>query len=127
MGFRICASAVVAAALMATLAGCQTGQLSEMGPNSHFVFPNSNVTALGPVKVSLSGEVGFFSPPTIKTGELDATVYNKAIRQVVGADMVIDYVRTTRLYMFPFLPIFWTDVQLEGTAAKMELGKQSLK
>jgi len=118
---------VVAAGLVCVLCGCQMAQLNEVGPQSHFAYPNSNVKALGPVRVTERGPTTFLAPPTIKTGELDAALYNKAISQVAGANMVIDYVRTTKLYSDMIIPIYWTELELEGTAAKMEVGKQELR
>jgi hypothetical protein len=44
---------------------------------------------------------------------------------VSGANLLIDYVKTYTVYAFAF--IFWSEMELEGTAAKMEVGKTILK
>jgi hypothetical protein len=105
--------------------GCKVGEFAEIGPQSHFNYPNSNVKAIAPVKVSMNGPSGFL--PTFGTGELDEKMYNTAIAQVEGANLLIDYVKTTKIYMVPVIGISWTTNELEGTAAKMELGQQTLK
>jgi hypothetical protein len=107
------------------VSGCQVGQVVEIGPQSYFNYPNSNVKAIGPVKVSMAGPGGFMQGFT--SGETDAQLYSKALAQVQGANLIIDYVKTTRVY-YPFVfPIYWSKVELEGTAARMEIGQQILK
>ncbi len=102
--------------------GCKMMQIAEIGPQTHFNYPNSNVKALGPVKVEADGPSGLMM--TFRTGEMDQKLYNTAIAQVEGANIIVDYIRTTDVYYVPVLPIFWSKVKLEGTAAKMELGVQ---
>ena len=46
---------MIALALALCLTGCQVASMTEMGPQSHFTYPNSNVVALGPVKATIKG------------------------------------------------------------------------
>jgi len=113
--------------VLAFCSGCTVGYLHRISPESHFAYPNSNVKALGPVTVKMQGTSSVFVPPSWMTSDVDVKVYNAALSQVDGADLVIDYIRTTTLKEWPGLPIYWTEERLEGTAAKMEVGKQKLK
>ena len=115
---------LVCIAFAITLVGCAQFKVVEIGPQSHFDFPNSNVTPLGPVKVKTAGGSGFMVPP-LKTSEDDLKLYNEAIAQSNGATMIIDYVRTYTVYGFLF--VYWSEMEIEGTAAKMEVGKHDLK
>jgi hypothetical protein len=110
---------VVALACVGFCAGCQYGQISHMGPQSHFDFPNSNVKPLGPVKVTKMPCKAAFPTATD-----DLALYNAALKQVDGADLVIDYVKVIRLYGLG--PFTWCEMDIEGTAAKMEIGTQKI-
>lgn len=105
--------------------GCTVGYFYRLGPQSHFAYPNSNVKALGPVKLKTQTKTSV--TPQVTTGDNDEMVYNKAIAQVAGANMILDYVRVSTVYKWPGLPIYWNEEELEGTAAQMEVGKQGLK
>ena len=94
-------------------------------PQSHFSYPNSNVVPLGPAKGETS-TVSLFIPVF-----WDADMQEEALAQAIkqkGGDMLIDYVGTTEITMFPlmFITLYKTDYKVEGTVAKMELGKQIL-
>jgi hypothetical protein len=108
--------------LLAT--GCQTGVYTSRSPQSHFDFPNSNVTPLGPVKVEVSGPSNFLKPPDVVTSDSDQLVYTAALAQQPGANLLIDYTKIYKSYSF--FPFTWSKLQLEGTACKMELGKQDI-
>ena len=97
-----------------------------MGPQTHFSYPNSNVKSLGPVKVTMK-QPGSFMVPRIQTGADDERLYNQALSKVSGANVVLDYVRTTTLYVWPLPAIYWTEEVFEGTAARMETGQQGLQ
>ncbi len=105
--------------------GCTVGQFHRLGPQSHFSFPNSNVKDLGPVNVKLTGTSSLWIFPSFMTSEVDQKVFNAAISEVDGADLVLDYARTTIIK--EFLGIYWTEEYLEGTAARMEVGQQHLR
>lgn len=107
------------------VSGCTVGQFHRMGPQSHFSYPNSNVKTVGPVKVELRGTSSWLTPLSFMTSEIDQRVFNAAIAQADGADLITDYIRTTTIKKF--LGIYWTTEYLEGTAARMEIGKQHLR
>ncbi len=119
------ASALALALSAVVFTGCQQGQSTHIGPESHFAYPNSNVTPLGPVKVKVPGGGGLLPPMLDSKTEL--TAYNKALAQASGADLIIDYIMIYKTYSFVLLPFYWSDLELEGTAAKMQVGKQVLK
>src|SRR5262245_14596608 len=102
--------------------GCQVAQFTKLGPQTHFDFPNSNVVPLGPVKAKVDGPGSVFAFPGF-SGDSDAQIYNAALSQVAGASLITDYIRTYKVYTFPLLPVYWTTLEIEGTAAKMEVGK----
>lgn len=109
------------------LAGCAVGGSARLNPNSHFAFPNSNVKPIGPVV----GSSSTFSiiMPTMITGELMESAYKDALSKS-GGDMIIDAVETSTTRMIPtpfYITFYFTSFDVEGTAAKMELGKQILK
>ena len=108
------------------LGGCAVAQYTEIGPQSHFIFPNSNVKALGPVKVKVPGRSTWGMPPVPDSGD-HLRAYNAALQQVEGANLIIDYVKIIKLYGIPILYVYWSEIELEGTAAKMEVGKQVLQ
>ena len=116
---------LIALAVTCTIVGCKGGQMVEIGAQTHFNYPNSNVRPLGPVRLEMDGPSAF-GMPALRTGEMDQKLYNEALAQVEGANIIIDYVRTTTFYHAPIIPIWWSKMTLEGTAAKMELGKQIL-
>ena len=109
------------------VAGCKVGQVTQIGPQSYFNYPNSNVTPLGPVKARVPGPGGLMLQTA--TGELDAKVYREALAKVPEANLLIDYVKTTHMYMAPLwlVNVYWSEIEIEGTAAKMEVGKQVLR
>lgn len=102
------------------------GQFFEIGPESHFIYPNSNVKSLGPVKATIKTQPTF-GMPSFKTGDQESKLYYKALGQVAGADVIIDYIKTTTLYQIPIVAMFYSKTTIEGTAAKMEIGRQVLR
>jgi hypothetical protein len=120
----ICLSAV-GTALLVVISGCLEQQYVVHGSQTYFDFPNSNVTPLGPVKVEVPGPSSFLAPPDMISSESDNIVYTAALAQQPGANLIIDYTKMYKSYMF--WPVQWTKLQLEGTACKMEVGKQEMK
>jgi hypothetical protein len=118
---RIFINTFVALFLIAALSSCsiKTGLVVT---NSHYVYPNSNVTPLG----TTSAEVKKFSvviPPGFKARDVD-NLYNQALSKHSGSDLIIDYsvdTKVTTFFIFHFLK-----TSLVGTAAKMEVGKQDI-
>lgn len=105
--------------------GCMVGQFYRVGPQSHFAYPNSNVKALGPVKLKTKTKASVM--PQLTTGDNDEMVFNQAIAQVAGANIILDYVRCSTVYKWPGLPIYWTVEEIEATAGQMEVGQQGLQ
>jgi len=109
------------------LVGCAVGGSARLKPNSHFAYPNSNVKPLGPVIGSAS--TASIMVPTMISGAMMESAYKDALSKS-GGDMIIDAVETstTRMIMTPIgISFYFTSFDVEGTAAKMELGKQILK
>lgn len=98
-----------------------------MGPSSHFIYPNSNVRALGPVSVMKVGNVSV-NVPQLRSGEHDLEIYKEALAQVPEANMIIDYYKITTATMIPlpWVSLFFTTTKFEGTAAKVEVGEQNI-
>ena len=118
-------SGVVVLAMFIASVGC-TIKLGMFLPNSNFAYPNSNVEPLGRVTGSAS-KTTVFSAAIVDKEMLD-TAYANALKQK-GGDLLINYKLTTETTMIPipFIPIFITELKVDGTAAKMTVGKQELK
>ena len=119
---------VAAFALVGSSVACTAGVGARIQPSSHFVYPNSNVKELGPVKVNMFGGWSLFFPSPVRTSEIDHKLYNAALTQHEGADMIIDYVVTSKVKFIPayVLMIYYTTHELDGTAAVAEVGRQHL-
>lgn len=108
------------------LGGCTVANIGKMGPQSHFDFPNSNVVELGPVKATVSGPGGLKMP--LPTSAVEEALFAEAKRQYPGSDLIVDYAYTMRIKTFPLFPIYWSTLEIEGTAARMvEIGRQDLR
>lgn len=91
-------------------------------PNSHYVYPNSNVTPLGHTYSEIK-KTGIIVPPNFKAQDVDR-LYNDALAKHAGADVILDYsvdTKVTSFFIFHFLK-----TTLVGTAAQMEVGKQDI-
>jgi hypothetical protein len=107
------------------LSSCTLARQCETGAQSHFVPPNSNVKTLGPVSIKVKSGLRFLTIDT-KTGKDDLDIYNQALAQVAGANVIVDYRRVTSL-KYPLLPfITWKETEFSGTAAKIVAGRQRL-
>lgn len=113
-------------ALLLGLPGCTVGLLLRVEPESHFVYPNSNVKELGPVSAKMTGDFGLFMPSPLRTSASDEAIYRLALQGSPGADLIVNYVATSTVRTLANL-VFWTTHQLEGTAAEMTVGKQQLR
>ncbi len=107
--------------LLTSLIGC-ISKFGDFEANSHFAYPNSNVKALGPVQASVS-RYGFFLGVAMDKSFV-TEVYNDALKKS-GGDLLIDYKFDTSTTMI--WPFSVTTLTVEGTAAKMVLGKKELK
>jgi hypothetical protein len=114
-------SFLIISALSIAMFGCQM-KMGRFNTNSHFAYPNSNIETLGLVRAS-AYRIGFISARVVDK-DFIMEVYNKALSKS-GGDMIIDYkLNTTTTMIFP---LFITTLELDGTAAKMEVGMQELK
>lgn len=93
------------------------------GTNSHFAYPNSNVAPIGQVKASTS-KISFLISPSFDDGEIIQLI-QEAIAQKSGADMLLNFSLDTKITILPL--ITKSEITIEGTAAKMEVGTQELK
>lgn len=107
---------------LGVITGCAV-TAGHFNTETHFSFPNSNVVPLGQVKSTMSRWSFLF--PNV-TGDEALGLMKEAIAQQSGADLVINYVLDTKTTIFPPF-IYKTDMVLEGTAAKMEIGEQELR
>ena len=124
-GYRSKVPLLILLAPALVLSSCTVARQCEIGAQSHFVPPNSNVKPLGPVTVKVKSKLRFLMAD-IKTGKDDLDVYNQALSQVGGANVIVDYRRVTSV-KYPLLPfITWKETELNGTAAKIVAGRQRL-
>lgn len=107
------------------VSGCTTTKGS-FNPSTHFTYPNSNIAPLGYVSASVKDQ-GFILPPKVDKEKI-AKLMEDALAQKPGADMIINYkIDTTYTQIpIPIFTIFFQTIKLEGTAAKMTVGKQEL-
>jgi len=106
------------------MSGCTMLHMSYPVAQSHFQYPNSNVTAMGHATGSAT-TVGMM--PSMQDADLEEQAINQAL-QKSGGDLLIDYHLTTDVKLIPlmFISLYQTTVSVDGTAAKMEIGKQAL-
>jgi len=103
-------------------AGCSL-TVGKFDTNTHFAYPNSNITPLGQVKVATS-KTSVLLPPDITYNEVKELI-DKGLAQKPGADLIINYKVDTTLTSY--LGFFYSmEMILSGTAVKMEVGKQEL-
>ena len=107
--------------LLALSSGCTT-QYGALVPKSVFIYPNSNVTPLGPVKAEKT-KIWPFIVPSLTFKDLDGT-YDKALAQAPGANLLINYNEDTSLTTILFIHIL--NYKIDGQAAKMEIGQKPL-
>lgn len=113
-----------AAVLALGLSGCTVMHTTVPIAQSHFSYPNSNVSPIGHA-------VGTATSGGLVPVMMDPDLEEKAIAQAIaskGGDMLVDYKMSTKVTMIPlmFIMIYTTTVKVEGTVAKMTIGKQKL-
>ncbi len=113
---------IVTLFFLSIITGCSM-KAGSFDTETHFSFPNSNVTPLGQVKSTLS-RWSFLASPV--EGDDALNLVNEAISQKSGADLMINYTLDTKMTMFPLF-IYKTDMVVDGTAAKMNIGEQELQ
>lgn len=111
--------------LLIGLSGCSTNSVVGLDPQSHYVYPNSNITRLGHV----SGKAiksGIFMSPLFLDGDMKQLAINDALRNAGGKPetnkiqkVLINYITTekyTDYYIFHTL-----ECNVEGEAVEMEI------
>lgn len=115
---------IVAVAAVA-LSAC-TMKMGIRAPNVNYVYPNSNVTPLGHVKAKSRTSVTIFMAKMFDGKMIDEALAEAAKQK--GGDVLINAKIVTKATIIPlFLPIIINSLEVEGTAAKMQVGKQELR
>jgi hypothetical protein len=113
----------VAIALTGLLCACAGPSAIYDKPQSHFSYPNSNVTPLGHVRAEVSKTNILF--PDLGNPNLEQEAVRRALTEK-GGDLLIDgrYFWTST-YFYPLIvPIYTTTLVVEGEAARMGIGRQ---
>ena len=102
---------------------------------SHFTYPNSNVIPIGKVKGSARASGTLQSFPNI--GDTINRAMKQAIGSKSGADLLLNIIQSGTITTYSTTGMrndeFFYDVRyelevvVEGTAAKMEVGRQNLR
>ena len=106
-----------------SLSGCTQTYFQKFDPQSHYTYPNSNVTPLNLVKGQAS-KTTFFTPPMVTASLQHDAIYN-ALKQANGADLLVNTFHFQDMTSLLILPIYTITYRVEGTAAKMEVGTTS--
>lgn len=110
----------VAMVMLALCCGCAGPSVVYDKPQNRFDFPNSNVIPIGHVSGKSTKYTFLF--PSVS----DPSMEEDAVRQALaerGGDMLIDGEYYWRSFGYF---IYWTEVQVEGQAATVDLGLQHL-
>ena len=113
-------TATITCGLLLIFSGC-TITAGGLIPNTKFAFPNSNVEPLGKVQVE-DTKFSVLIPRVFSSTDVKG-MYNDALKQK-GGDLLINAKmknKTTIIWI-----IYINKMTIEGTAAKMEVGKQVL-
>jgi predicted small secreted protein len=107
------------------LTACTTPFSAGRSTQSHFTYPNSNVTPLANAEGSSTTITDIlFIPLFPNLGNMIEEAIQKAVKSR-GGDLLIDY--QTVGYTTSYLLFSTMTIGVRGTAAKMEIGKQELK
>lgn len=102
------------------VSGCTMTYFQKFDPQSHYGYPNSNVTPLSHVKGQAT-KTAFFTLPMITSSLQHDAIYN-ALQQAKGADLLVNTFHFMDITNLVILPIYTITYRVEGTAAKMEVG-----
>lgn len=118
-------SSAIAALLALGVTGCST-TMGTFQENSHYVYPNSNVQALGQVASEVKKMYFFAAPGAGTMSKMVDEATASALEKAPGADLLINVSVDTTITPFPVIPGGSVKVSIRGTAAKMEVGIQEL-
>ena len=79
--------------------------MGKFDTNTHFAYPNSNITPLGQVKVA-TNKSSILIPPFIAYDDVKELI-NKGLAQKPGADLIINYKVDTTVTSYLGLFIRW--------------------
>ena len=117
------AKLALSALMVCFLFGC-TVKSGNFVDKSQFAYPNSNIKAMGPAGITKT-KTSFLVPPQWTKEDVDE-LFAEALQKYPGADLMINYKADTSV-TFPLVPIvWWTTIEIQGTAAKMTIGKKDL-
>lgn len=105
------------------LNGCTKTYFTGFNPQSHFDFPNSNVTPLGKVAGEASRTAIFGVPDN--DSDLKEEAILEALKQKADANILINYMTFEKRTDILFISTL--TLRVEGTACKMLIGTQKLK
>lgn len=109
--------------ILSVVSAACTMNIGDYGINSHFAYPNSNITPLGQVKASTS-KISFIISPSFDEGEI-IQLTQEALAQKPEADLLLNYTLDTSITILPLITKM--EITIEGTAAKMDVGSQELQ
>lgn len=113
---------VISVIILSLFSGCSM-KMGATISSSNYIFPNSNVTPLGQTYASYK-KTSFLLPPGMNGGRVVKDLTESAKAKYPDADILIDYTIDTK---FTSIMMFHTiKIELRGTAAKMEIGKQDI-
>lgn len=118
---RLCGLTLVALAALLCVAGCSM-KMGHLVTNSQFAYPNSNIKTLGQVRAEVS-RGKWFTPPMLTIEDIRGA-YQEALRREEGANILINFKEDTTYTMFPFYSM--VKYEIEGEAARMDVGQQEL-
>ena len=116
-------AAIFSVIILQFLSGCTT-TMGMIGDKSHFTYPNSNVEPLGTVSAEVS-KTSFLIPKSFDKEDI-RQLFNQALIQKAGADVLINYRIDTKFTTIPVIPLIFSTVTISGTAAKMTVGQKEL-
>ena len=94
-------------------------------PQSHFTYPNANVTPMIRVAGKSNMRVKLFMPPSV-TSAIVTEAYYDALSKSSGSDLLINIDAYHKITMIPVINLYFSKYTVEGTSAKQEVGKQAL-
>ncbi|MFN3077046.1 MAG: hypothetical protein ABT940_09250 [Alphaproteobacteria bacterium] len=120
---------LAAAALPALLSACSGPSIWVPIAQTNYAFPNSNVVPVGTAKATATRSyVVPFQTPRFADAVAYAQLRDQALKSK-NADILVDaeYHATTTIVPLYIVNIWTVNETLEGTAAKMEIGKRDLR
>ena len=109
------------------LSGCTQTFVTQLAPQSHFAYPNSNVYPLGHVSGQFSKTSIGLMPDVSMSSSFEYEAIANALEQKPGADLLLNAMHFVDITTFPIPLISTVTYRVEGSAAKMTTGHQTLR